>query len=173
MVPILVLAGSSWQHAPEVGLALLVAAGVSDWLDGYLARSREEVSDFGTLMDPVTDKTLVLGLLFVFAGRGLVPMWAALVVLFRELLVSGVRRVMAARGEVVGANWMGKTKFVLQSLLLVGVFVYLILEREGMAGAGQRRWLAWAAGAVAVVGVVFALNFLRWHADAFRQRGKR
>jgi len=165
LVPVILwLAYGRSAPALSAGLGLLVVAGVTDWLDGYLARRRDQVTPFGTLMDPLTDKMLVLGLLFVFADRGLVPMWLVLVLLFREMLVSGVRRVKAARGEVVGANWMGKTKFVLQNVLLGGIFLYLILEARGMRVPGGQALVFWCALAVVAASAAFALVFFVRHA---------
>lgn len=147
------------------GLACFVLAGVTDWLDGFLARRWGQVTPFGELMDPVADKMLVLSLLFVFSDRGVIPLWIPLVHLFRELTVSGLRSVFAARGKVVGANWMGKTKFLLQLVLCAGIYVWLIGGAAGWRTGIGRRTILWSAVAVTVISVAFAVNFLRWHAE--------
>jgi CDP-diacylglycerol--glycerol-3-phosphate 3-phosphatidyltransferase len=103
------------EGATMIAAALVVCfiASLTDLLDGYLARRLGAITPFGTLMDPVVDKMLALGLLFVFCLQGFLPLWLVIVNLFRELLVSGVRQVEASHGHVVGANWSGKAKFAL------------------------------------------------------------
>jgi CDP-diacylglycerol--glycerol-3-phosphate 3-phosphatidyltransferase len=163
MPPILWLTSLPDTAARATALSLFLLAAFTDWLDGYIARTRDMITPFGTLMDPLADKILILGLLFVFVEIDILPLWLVLVMLFRELLVSGVRRVRAAEGEVIGANWMGKTKFVLQNLLVVGILICLILDSQGAAGENWRTTMYVAALTVMCVSVLFALNFLRWH----------
>lgn len=166
LIPLILwLATRTSTAALGAALGLFVAAGISDWLDGYLARRWHQISPFGKLMDPIADKMLVLGLLFVFSRLRVLPLWIPLVHLFRELLVSGVRSVFAARGRVVGANWMGKTKFWLQLGLCAGIFAWLIAGSAGRSVEGSRGIVLWSAVGVTAVSVLFAANFLRWHAE--------
>jgi len=163
-----------YSHRPQallVALGLFIVACVSDWLDGYLARRRNSITPFGTLMDPVTDKILILGTMFVFADRQppVLPMWLVLINLFRELLVSGIRQLKAFRGRLVGANWMGKFKFVLQSTLVGAVLFYLFLESMGVPVPGYEP-VFWSALAVTVVAIVLALRFFLWHSEGMLQR---
>lgn len=116
-----------WTGAASLAFWLFIAAAVGDWLDGYLARTRGQVSTFGKLMDALTDKIMVLGLVIGFVGlvemrdgrlvHGL-PLALALVTLCREFLVTGLRMVAAARGIVVSADGGGKTKTVTQLIAL-------------------------------------------------------
>ncbi len=164
MVPfILWLAYGPGTTAQVVALALFLAAALTDLFDGYLARTRDQITPFGTVMDPLTDKMLVLGALFVFADCGLVPMWLVLINLFREMLISGIRAVQAAGGEIVGANWMGKVKFGLQCGLVGGILLYRTVESAGVQVPGGGQMVFWATAGVTSVSVVFALNFFRWH----------
>jgi CDP-diacylglycerol--glycerol-3-phosphate 3-phosphatidyltransferase len=166
LIPLILwLATRASTAALGAGLGLFVAAGISDWLDGFLARRWDQITPFGKLMDPIADKMLVLGLLFVFSHLRLLPLWIPLVHLFRELLVSGVRSVFAARGTVVGANWMGKTKFWLQLALCAEIFAWLIAGSAGLSLEGSRRIVLWSAVGVTTVSVLFGANFLRWHAE--------
>ena len=156
-------------HGETVGrlvgaLVVFVLAGISDWLDGYLARRWKSITAFGTFIDPITDKLLILGMLFVFSDQGLLPLWLVLVNLFREMAVTGVRQVKAAQGVLVGTNWMGKTKFVLQSALVAGILAYRILVVRGTDVPHGREIVFWAAFAVTAVSMAMVLNFLRWHA---------
>lgn len=83
---------------------------LTDKLDGYLARSRGEVTDFGKFIDPIADKLVVVGALLYLMELGLCPSWAVLLIVAREFLVSGLRMIVAARGVVVAASDLGKWK---------------------------------------------------------------
>ena len=91
----------------------------TDWLDGYLARSRGEVTDFGKFMDPLADKILVAAALFALVELGVLPSWVALIIVAREFIVSGVRMVAASKGVVISASWYGKFKTVSQMIAIV------------------------------------------------------
>lgn len=111
-------------------LFFLVAAG-TDWLDGYLARKQDIVTNFGKFLDPVADKLLVLCTMVALCGLGRFPAWACIVVLFRELAVDGLRMVAVEQGKVIAAGKLGKVKTVLQMLTLVA---YLWPWGEVVAG---------------------------------------
>jgi len=142
-------------------LALFLLALLTDWLDGHLARSRGQITAFGTVMDPVADKALMLGLMFVLAKLGVVQVWVVLVVLFRELLVSGVRQYKGALGDLVGANWMGKTKFCMQAGVILLAYVDMIVRALGRELAGGVNVVHLAAALMAIASLAFALNFVR------------
>ena len=95
----------------------------TDSLDGYLARSRNEVTNFGKFMDPLADKLLVIAAFLAFVEKGILPAWVCLIVLFREFLVSGLRMLAASKGEVIAASWYGKAKTVTQ---IVAICVFLL-----------------------------------------------
>lgn len=103
----------------------LVAAGVfvliscTDWIDGYLARSRQEVTDFGKFLDPLADKILVAAALIALIELQVIPSWPVLIILIREFIVSGIRMVAATKGEVIAASWYGKAKTVFQIIAIV------------------------------------------------------
>ena len=99
------------------GLVFL-AAMLTDAFDGYVARRMGQVSRLGLYLDPVVDKILVLGLLYELAHARLLHPAIPHLLLARELLHNGVRAAAAKAGTVVGANWMGKTKAVLQTVLI-------------------------------------------------------
>ena len=83
---------------------------VHDKVDGYLARSRNEITDFGKFLDPIADKLLVFSALLLFLDFGAVTVWSVFIILFRELLVSALRMVASAAGVVVAADKLGKYK---------------------------------------------------------------
>lgn len=109
----------------------LVAAGVfvviscTDWIDGYLARSRGEVTDLGKFLDPLADKILVAAALIALVELRVIPSWPVLIILTREFIVSGIRMVAATKGVVIAASWYGKAKTVLQ---IVAIVLFLVKD---------------------------------------------
>lgn len=91
-------------------LAVFVLASLTDLLDGYIARSRGLVTDFGKFMDPLADKVLVMTAMVCFCAMGAFPAWALVVVIFREFAVSGLRLIAVEGGRVIAAGWSGKVK---------------------------------------------------------------
>ena len=91
-------------------LAVFIIASLSDFLDGYIARHYDQVSNFGKFMDPLADKLLVISVMLVFLDWGLMPAWAAIIVVARELCVTGLRLVAVEGGRVIAAAWSGKIK---------------------------------------------------------------
>lgn len=89
---------------------LYVILSCTDKVDGYLARSRNEITDFGKFLDPIADKLLVFSALLLFLDFGTVTVWSVFIILFRELLVSALRMVASAAGVVVAADKLGKYK---------------------------------------------------------------
>ncbi|MEM6333421.1 MAG: CDP-diacylglycerol--glycerol-3-phosphate 3-phosphatidyltransferase [Planctomycetota bacterium] len=122
---------STGTTQPWLGLGLIafLVAALTDWLDGALARRWNVVSRFGRVMDPLADKVLVLGTFIVLAGPGLalsgVHPWMVVVMLTRELLVTGLRSAMESCGNAFGAVMLGKAKMVLQSVAIVAVLAML------------------------------------------------
>ena len=102
-----------------VAAAIFVIISCTDWLDGYLARSRNEVTDFGKFMDPLADKILVCAALISLVELGSLPTWVVLIILAREFIVSGVRMMAATKGVVIAASMLGKFKTVFQMIAIV------------------------------------------------------
>lgn len=140
-------------------LGLFLLAVMTDWADGYLARKLNQSSRLGTLLDQVVDKILVLSVLFVSVERGMLPMWLVLLNLFREFLVSDFRQVAAAQKKTVGANWMGKTKFVLQVVLICMIYLYLAAQASGMSFSGGKQTVFWFAVGMTALSYLFAARF--------------
>jgi len=91
-------------------LAVFVVASLTDFLDGYIARKHNLVTDFGKFMDPLADKMLVLTAMTCFCAMGRFPDWALVIVMAREFAVSGLRMVAVDNGRVIAAGWSGKVK---------------------------------------------------------------
>ncbi len=169
---ILWLTASDQTGILVIALVLFLLAALTDWLDGYLARKQSAITAFGIVMDPVTDKVLILGILFVLSSGNpaMLPLWLVLINLFRELFVSGIRQLRAYDGRLVGASWMGKLKFGIQVGFIAGVYLYLILKSAGMRLPGGDRVVFYSLVLMTIISVVFALNFFRWHSKGMLQR---
>jgi CDP-diacylglycerol--glycerol-3-phosphate 3-phosphatidyltransferase len=109
-----------------VGAAIFGIASLTDWLDGYLARRRKQITTFGQLMDPLADKLLITAAFVSIVQMDLAPAWMVAVILGRELLVTVLRSVAHARGVVIAASPLGKVKMVAE----VTAILALILGRE-------------------------------------------
>ena len=93
-----------------VALIIFIAASITDFVDGYVARHYDQVTDFGKFMDPLADKVLVLTSMICFCAMGRFPAWALVIVMAREFAVSGLRLVAVDNGRVIAAGWSGKVK---------------------------------------------------------------
>jgi len=108
MIPvfmIVLLAGFNWA-----ALIIFAVASLTDFVDGYIARHYNQVSDFGKFLDPLADKLLVVAAMVIFSEWGMFPGWALMLVLAREFGVTGLRLVAVGNGRVIAAGWSGKIK---------------------------------------------------------------
>ena len=110
MVFLLLNIGGGAEWLRWAALATFVVASVSDFLDGYIARHCNQVSDFGKFLDPLADKLLVTSAFIMFVEWGRMPAWAVVLVVAREFAISGLRMVAANNGTVIAAAWSGKIK---------------------------------------------------------------
>lgn len=155
LVPILVLQEDAGLRLAAFGV--YVAAALSDLWDGYLARSRDQTTDFGKVADPIADKLLIavalvplwwlttreagLGGLPLFGG---VPLWVVIVLLGRELLITGMRMFAARRGVVLAAARVGKYKAFTQNLFLGGGIVWVSYRTAALEGGWTEGfWAFW------------------------------
>ncbi|CUU46528.1 CDP-diacylglycerol--glycerol-3-phosphate 3-phosphatidyltransferase [Clostridium beijerinckii] len=102
-----------------IGTFIFILASLTDKLDGYIARSRNQITNFGKFMDPLADKLLVTAALISLVELHVVPSWAAVVIIAREFAVSGLRSIAAAQGRVIAASWWGKVKTVIQIIAII------------------------------------------------------
>lgn len=113
----------SIPHRWLLGMIFFIIASITDMLDGKIARSRNLITDFGKLMDPVADKMLVMSTLVCFVQEEICGAWVVAIILFREFLVTSVRMVAADKGIVIPANIWGKVKTVTQMVAISGIFI--------------------------------------------------
>ena len=126
-------------YGKTIALFLFVIAAVTDFLDGYLARKHNLITDFGKLMDPLADKVLMASgfvmLCSLDSTSKLIPAWVVIAILTREFMVTGLRLVASAEGKVLAAEKLGKHKTVWQIITVIYFLVFLASEDPGM------RWL--------------------------------
>jgi CDP-diacylglycerol--glycerol-3-phosphate 3-phosphatidyltransferase len=122
-----------------VGAAIFALASVTDWLDGYLARRRHQVTPLGQVMDPLADKLLTSAAFLALVQMGLAPAWMVAIIIGRELAVTGLRNRAFSRGVPIPASPLGKIKMVAQvvailALILGAVFLpgLLVLGRAAL-----------------------------------------
>ena len=140
LIPVfLVVLYWGFPYSQYMALAIFIAASVTDFVDGYLARSRNLVTDFGKFMDPLADKVLVVTAMLWFVQSGVMPAWAVAVVIFREFAVSGMRLIAVEGGRVIAAGWSGKVKTASTMVCLCLMFLPL------------PAWLNWVCVAVIVL----------------------
>jgi len=104
--------------------ALFAAASVTDWLDGYLARRMGIVTVFGKFLDPIADKLIVMSALIMILPFGRVPAWMVLVILGREMIITGLRGIASTEGIVIPASNLGKFKTIFQLVAIIGLLLH-------------------------------------------------
>ena len=102
-----------------IATVIFIIASLTDQLDGHIARSRNQITNFGKFMDPLADKLLVTAALVSLVELKLVAGWAVVVILAREFAVSGLRTLAASDGIVIAASWWGKIKTVTQMIAIL------------------------------------------------------
>lgn len=112
---------------------LYVLLSLTDKVDGSLARARGEITDFGKFLDPIADKLLVFSALLILLDQGVVSVWAVFIILAREFLVSAMRMVAGAAGQVIAADRLGKWKTATTMVALSG---FLLWQALGQTAAG-------------------------------------
>lgn len=144
MVPIiagLLLVDGYW--ASIAAALIFIAATVSDWLDGYLARNYNMESNLGKLLDPLADKLLIATVLIFLIPLGRVPAWVAAVIIGRELAVTGIRGIASEKQIIIAANWLGKYKTGFQCAACIPLlFHYTILGVQFHTAGIYFLWIA-------------------------------
>jgi len=121
LVPVFLLfiATKDIPYGSFIATFIFILASITDKLDGYIARSRNQITNFGKFMDPLADKLLVTAALISLVELQVVPGWAAVVIIAREFAVSGLRSIAASQGRVIAASWWGKIKTVIQIIAII------------------------------------------------------
>jgi CDP-diacylglycerol---glycerol-3-phosphate 3-phosphatidyltransferase len=154
-VPVVVVAllGET-PNGDALAAGVFALAALTDGLDGYFARSRDAVTTFGKLMDPIADKLLIAAVLVSLVSLDRLAAWVAMVIIAREFAVTVMRAIAAERGIVISASWMGKAKTVLQ---IAAVFA-LIAANPAPAWVDALVYLAVAATVISGADYFFGLR---------------
>ena len=123
MIPLfLIILYIGFPGSNYVALGIFVLASITDFIDGQVARRCGQVTDFGKFMDPLADKVLVLSVMIWFTQTGVMPAWAVIIVVARELAVTGMRLLAATDGRVIAAGKSGKVKTASTMVCLIIMF---------------------------------------------------
>lgn len=164
-VPVVVVALlSEIDDGDVIAAAVFALAAATDGLDGYIARRRNQVTDFGKLMDPLADKLLVIAALVSLVALDRLEAWIAMVIIAREIAVTGLRTLAAEQGVVIAASWLGKVKTTLQ----IAAIIALIATDPAPLGVDL---LLYAAVAVTLIsGIDYFVGLRRTLAEAGERR---
>jgi CDP-diacylglycerol--glycerol-3-phosphate 3-phosphatidyltransferase len=142
---------TNFQGRDLVACAIFVFASLTDWLDGWLARKKGLVTVLGQLLDPTADKLLIASALICLVGLGRVPAWAAVVIVGREIAVTGFRAMASSKGVNIPASAIGKAKmgsesWIVGALVLGPVYLgkFYIVAKVGL-------WLVFALAVISAV----------------------
>ncbi|MHB1016314.1 MAG: CDP-diacylglycerol--glycerol-3-phosphate 3-phosphatidyltransferase [Coriobacteriia bacterium] len=166
-LPVWVAAPAWWRIAqPWAAAAIFAILAATDAVDGYIARSRNQITTFGKFIDPLADKLLVTAALVALVDLELLPSWIALVIISRELVVSGLRMVAVAEGRVIAASSGGKVKTVLQ---IAAIICFLLKDSallQTLLGpaAALFQTVSWLVMGAAVVMTIWSMIDYFYHA---------
>ena len=125
LIPVMaVLLLSPSKEAGFWAAAVFAVASATDWLDGYLARRMGIVTIFGKFLDPIADKLMVMAALIMILPYGRVPAWMVLVILGREIIITGLRGIASSEGIVISASDLGKFKTIFQIVAILGLLLH-------------------------------------------------
>ncbi len=164
---VVVLLSRLGEWGPWIAALLFTLLAATDAVDGYIARSRNEVTTFGKFIDPLADKLLVTAALVALVELGRISSWIALVIISRELIVSGLRMVAVAEGEVIAASSYGKAKTVFQIIAIVAFIVKdteLITQTLGESGHSVLGGFSWFIMGVAIALTIISMMDYFYHA---------
>jgi CDP-diacylglycerol--glycerol-3-phosphate 3-phosphatidyltransferase len=152
-----------------IALALFIAGGVSDFLDGFIARRHKLITNFGILMDPLADKIMVCSAFIAFVGLKWIPAWMVVIVVARELAITGLRLLAASKSVVLAAEGYGKHKTISQIVAIIAILVLASYEQWGVPGRAVfglgvfgAPWIKWFAQMAVwvAVGLTFVSGWL-------------
>lgn len=172
LVPILVVVLLTRVENFELwGAGIILGAALTDWLDGYVARRRQQVTTLGVMLDPIADKLLISAafITLVEMDATLTPAWMVVIILGREFAVMGLRMIAAAEGFVVAASDLGKAKMVLQ----VSAATVLILATRNPALRIWGQVVLWLVVVLALISMgQYFYQFWRNLDEKIKARGR-
>lgn len=142
-----------------IALVIFCAASFTDFLDGYIARKYNLITNFGKFLDPLADKLLVCSALICFVELGQLPAWMVIIIIAREFMISGFRLVASDAGIVIAANYWGKFKTVSQMAMIILLLLDISVLRP------ITKIVTWIALILTVVSLV---EYIRQNINVFR-----
>ena len=152
----------------SVALLVFLAATLSDYLDGTIARNRGLITDFGKLMDPLADKILTASAFISLCAIGKFPAWAVIVIISREFLITGLRSLAASKGIVIPADRLGKHKTAWQ---MIAIIYFLLLLAVGEWTSADWTRIAWKFGQPGLIAITVILTVYSGIAYLWKNRG--
>ena len=123
---------SKGLFAKTLALCTFITASVTDALDGFIAKSTNNITDFGKLMDPIADKVLVLVAFLAFVEMKLIPAWMVVIIILREFVVTSLRMLALSKGKVIASSDDGKQKTVSQYVVIFFILLFLVFKELGV-----------------------------------------
>jgi CDP-diacylglycerol--glycerol-3-phosphate 3-phosphatidyltransferase len=165
-VAFLVVMFSKVRYHLTIALVLFIAGGISDFLDGEIARRRKLITNFGILMDPLADKIMVCSAFIAFVGLNWMPAWMVVIIVARELAITGLRLLAASKNVVLAAEGYGKHKTISQIVAIISILVSASYNEWGSVGRaifgfhlfGEVPWIGWFTELA--IWVAVALTFI-------------
>jgi len=142
---------STLPYRETIALVLFIAAGISDFLDGQIARRQKLITNFGILMDPLADKILVCSAFIAFVDLKWISAWMVVIIVARELAITGLRLLAASKNVVLAAEGYGKHKTISQIVAIISILVLASYHEWGSVGQavfglqliGHVPWVNW------------------------------
>jgi CDP-diacylglycerol--glycerol-3-phosphate 3-phosphatidyltransferase len=144
-IAFLVVMFSQVRGHQTIALALFIAGGISDFLDGYIARRDKLITNFGILMDPLADKIMVCSAFIAFVGLKLMPAWMVVIVVARELAITGLRLLAVSKQVVLAAEGYGKHKTISQIVAIISILVGISYKQWDPIGSSIFGWQVFGA----------------------------
>jgi len=162
---------SSWGYARTAALIIFLIAGVSDFVDGEIARRYGNITNFGKLMDPLVDKIMIAAAFISLVPLKAIPAWAATAVVARDFLITGLRMMAGAKGRVLPAERLGKHKTSWQIVTVIFFLVLLSLIELRYADIDSQWWKrAWHDAGRALIWITVALTIFSGLGFAWNNR---
>jgi CDP-diacylglycerol--glycerol-3-phosphate 3-phosphatidyltransferase len=162
---------SSWPYASTSALLIFLIAGLTDFIDGEIARRYEWVTNFGKLMDPLVDKIMIAAAFISLVPLKAVPAWAATTIVARDFLITGLRMMASAKGQILPAEQLGKQKTSWQVVTVIFFLALLSLSELRQVDERSTWWFrAWHEAGPLLVWITVALTVYSGIGYAWRHR---
>lgn len=162
---------SSWQYARTMALIIFLVAGLTDFVDGEIARRYGVVTNFGKLMDPLVDKIMIAAAFISLVPLKAIPAWAATTVVARDFLITGLRLMASAQGQILPAERLGKHKTSWQVVTVIFFLALLSANELSLANEGSVWWArGWNEAGPILIWITVALTVYSGLGYAWRHR---